>query len=101
MVFHFHNTLLNFLNISSLFSGGIIIFSTGSCFTILLSFDLATVYEILFSINSTALWTTFLEASIPVPNNCFLYFLVNYKNPYRLTYSLVLGFIEYRCISTY
>ena len=57
---------------------------------------------ILFSIDSpvasAALWTTFLEtvfrASSPVSNNCFLYllekFLANDKNPYPLTYFVVL-----------
>ena len=47
----------------------------------------------------------FLEALIPVANNCFLYllekFLANDKNPYPLTYFLVLGAIAYRVISIY
>ena len=85
-MFHFYNT---FLNISSLFSGGITIFSTGSCFSILSSSDLVRVAKIfdsnasaiLFPKNSPALWTTFLEASSPVFHNCFLYFLPNDKNP--------------------
>ena len=82
-MFHFYNALLNLFNISSLFSGG----------------------TILFPINSPALWTTFLEPvfkeSSPVSKNCFLYFLVNDKNPSPLNYFLVLGSIEYRRISIY
>ena len=61
-MFHFYNTFLNSFNISSLFSGGIIISSTGFGFTILLSFNLATASAILFPINSPVLWTTFFEA---------------------------------------
>ena len=90
-MFHFHNTCFNSFNISSLFSGGIIIYSTGSCFTILSSYKLVTGSAILFPNNSPVFWTTFLEAvfkeSNPVSNNCifyiaFLYFLANDKNPY-------------------
>ena len=84
-MFHFSNTYLNLFNVSSLFSGGIIISSTGSCFTILLSSKLVAVSAILFLKNSPALWTTFLEVvnieSCPASNNCFLYFLANVKNP--------------------
>ena len=61
-MFHFNNTFLNLFNTSSVFSGGIIISSTGSCFAILSSFDLVTPSAILFPINSLALWTNFLEA---------------------------------------
>ena len=82
-------------NISSLFSAGIIVSPTGACFSILSSFDLVNASAILFSINSRALWTTFLE------DHCFLCFLANDKNTYPLTYFLVLGSIEYRCISIY
>ena len=68
------------------------------------SFDGVTASEILFPKNSPALWTTFLEAvfkeSIPVSNNYVLYFLGNDKNPYPLTYFLVLGSNEYCHIST-
>ena len=92
-------------NISSHFSGGMIISSTGSCLTILSSFDLVTVSSILFPKNSPALWTTFLEAvfeeSSLVFNNCFLYFLANDKHPYLLTYFLVLDSIECCIISIY
>ena len=77
---HFHNTFVNLFNISSLFSGGIIIYSTGSCFTILSSLELVTASEILFPKNSPALWT-FLEVVFqefsPVSNKIFLYFLAN------------------------
>ena len=38
----------------SLFSGGIIISSTGSCFSILSSFDVVTASTILFPMNSPA-----------------------------------------------
>ena len=98
MVFHFCNTFLNLSNVSSLFSRGIIIYSK-----VLVS----QFYHglTLFPKNSPALWTTFLEAvfkeSNPVSNNYFLYFLANDKNPYPLTYFLVLGSIEYRRISIY
>ena len=46
---HFYNTCLNSWNISSLFSGGIIISSTD--FTILLPYKLATVSVILYPKN--------------------------------------------------
>ena len=42
--------------------------------------------------------SSFKECSL-VSINYFLYFLVNDKNPYPLTYFLVLGSIEYRCIA--
>ena len=58
-MFHFYNTSLNLFNISSLSSGGIIISSTGSSFTVLSSLDLVTSSETLFPKNSPALWTTF------------------------------------------
>ena len=49
MMFHFYTTFLNlFNNISSLFSSRTIVSSTGSCFTILSSFNLVTASEILF-----------------------------------------------------
>ena len=87
---------------SSLSSSGIIISSTGSYFSILPSFHLVTASETLFPINSPVLWTIYLEAvfrtSNPVSNNCFLYFLVDKKNLYLLTYFLVLCSIEYRRI---
>ena len=45
----------------------------------------------------------FLEAVFKeysaVSSNCFLYFLANDKNPYPLTYSLVLGSVEQRRIT--
>ena len=94
-MFHFYNTLLNLL------SGGIIISSTGSCFSMLSSFDLVTASAVLFPINSPALWTTFLEASSPLSSICFLYFLTNDKNLYPLAYFLLFGSIEYRAISIY
>ena len=101
-MFHFYNTCLNSLNTSSQFSGGIIISSTGFVFTILLSYKLVTL-SILFPKISPVLWTTFLEAvfkeSSSVSNNCFLYSLdkvpSNDKNPYPLTYFLVLGSTEH------
>ena len=102
MLYFYINTCLNLFNISFLFSGRRMISSTGSCFTILSSLDLVTVSAILFPKNSHVLWTTFLEAvtraSIPASSNCFLYFLVIDKNPYILTYFLVLGSLEYHRI---
>ena len=45
--------------------------------------------------HTPALWTTFLKAVFtapnPVSNNCLLCLLGNDKNPYPLTYFLVLG----------
>ena len=85
-MFHFYNnTSLNLLNISSLFSGGIITSSTflgfSSVFTISLLLYLVTVSAILFPINSPAIWATFLKAvlavSHPVFDDWFLYFLAN------------------------
>ena len=71
-MFHFYiNTCLESFNIASLYSCGIIIFSTGFCFTILLSHDLGSASVVLFPINS--------------PD----------KNPYLLTYCLVLGSTKY------
>ena len=58
-MFHFYNIFLNLFNVLSLFSGGMIISSTGSCFKILSSFDLGTASAILFPKNSPALWATF------------------------------------------
>ena len=81
------------------------IFSTGSCFTILSPFHLVIASAILFPKNSPALWTTLLESvfkgSSPVCNNCFLYFLANYKISYPLTFFLVLGSTEYRRIAKF
>ena len=74
---HFYNTCLNSLNISSLFSGGITISSTGFVYRILLLYNLVTACAILSPKNSLVLWTTFLEEvfkeSSPVSNNCFLF----------------------------
>ena len=61
-MFHFYNTFLNLFNNSPIFSSGITISSTGSCFTILSSFNLITASAILCPKNLLALWTTFLEA---------------------------------------
>ena len=94
-MFYSHNNFLNLSIISSLFSGRIITSSTGSCFSILSSLDFVTASAILFPKYSPALWDTFLEASSPVFNNCFLYFLAYDKNPYPLTFFLALGSIEY------
>ena len=97
MVFHIYNAYLNSFNISSLFSGGIIIIS--STFLKFLSetdCGFTIFYMIFFPINSpvasAALLTTFLEAvfreSSPVlaaiSNYCFLHLLriANDKNPY-------------------
>ena len=106
---HFYNTCLNSFNISSLFSGGITISSTGFVYRILLLYNLVTACAILSPKNSLVLWTTFLEEvfkeSSPVSNNCFLCllekFLANDKNPYPLRYFLVLGSIEQPNISIY
>ena len=70
MMFHFYNTFINSFNISSLFSGWLIISSiflafsliTGFAFTILLCYNLTTVAAILFCKTSSVLWTAFLEA---------------------------------------
>ena len=74
-MFCFYNNFLNLFNIYSLFSGGIIISSTGSVSTILSSYELVTVSAILFPINSSVLWTTFVEAVVresgPVSSNFF------------------------------
>ena len=69
IVLHFCNTFLNLFNIFSLFSGGIIISWTGSCFWILSSSNLVHADKafdnmasaILFPKYSPALWATFLE----------------------------------------
>ena len=52
-MFHFYNTSLNSFDISSLFSGGLIISSTGFVCTIPSSYDLATASVILFHRNSS------------------------------------------------
>ena len=62
-----------------LFSGGIIISSTGSYFIILSLFDIFVVSGVLFSKYSPALWITFLEASNPLSNNVFYIFLQTIK----------------------
>ena len=86
--FYFYNTFLNLFNVSSHFSGGIIISWTGSCFSISSLFELVrylrsstALYMHSFPINSHVLWTTFLETSSPVSSNRFSYFLANDKNP--------------------
>ena len=89
-MFHFYNACINLFNISSLFSCGIIIFSTSIVFTILSLFDLATACAISFRKNSLELSTTFLEAvfkkSCRVLKNCSFYFLAHDKSSYPLTY---------------
>ena len=45
-----------------------------------MSFDLVKASGILFPKYSPALWATFLQASNPLSNNYFLYFLANHKN---------------------
>ena len=110
-MFHFYNTFPNLSNISSFFWWNnyffLITSKISSYISILSSFDLVRVAKV-FDItracnfvpkNSPALWTTFLEASSPVSNNCFLYFLVNDKFSYPLTYFLVLGSAEYHRIA--
>ena len=91
---YFYNTYLNSFNVSSLFSGRIIISSTGSCFAISSSSNLVTASEILLPKNHLLYGLLFLEAvfkeSSPASNNCFLYFIANDKNPYPLAYFLVL-----------
>ena len=111
MVLHFYNTCLNSLNISALFSGGLIIFSTfiefssitGFVLTILSSFDLATASAIFFLQKFTCFMdyffgTSFKRISVLYPIIVFLYFfdkfLPNDKNIYPLTYFLVLGSIK-------
>ena len=74
-MFHFYNTCLNSFNISFPFSGGIIISSTGSCFTILSSYELVTATAILFPKNSPALWTTFLEAVLTVQHPIIVFYI--------------------------
>ena len=110
MVFYFYSTFLNLFSISSFFPGAITICTTFLEFPAGKGFGFTILSAILFSMNSpvasVALRTTFLEAvfraSSPVlaavSNNCFPYlldrFLANHKNPYPLTYFLVLGSIE-------
>ena len=85
MYHHFYNTFLNLFNIYSRFSGGTMISSTGFCFSIFSSFDLVCLVKFLNSTASVILFpkillvlcSTFLEASSPVSNNCFLYFHAN------------------------
>ena len=77
MVFHSHNTCLNFLNVNSFFSGGIINSSTFFEFFSTTGFYFTILSAILFPINSpvasAALWTICFEAvfkaSIHVSNN--------------------------------
>ena len=110
---HCYNTCLNSFNISSLVSDGIIISSTFLEFSSITGFCFRTLSAILIIKNlpvaSAALWNTFLEAvfkaSNCVSNNCFLYLLEKIiaidKNPYSLTYFIVLGSIKYYIISIY
>ena len=88
-------------------TGGIIISATGLVFTILSLYNLATASTVSFLKNlpvaSAALLVTFLEVFIPVfvavSNYCFRYLIekvqANNKNPWPLTYFLVLGYIEW------
>ena len=117
MVFYFYNTCLNSFNFSSLFAGEIIISSTSPKLSSGTGFGFTILSAILFPMNSAVasvvLWTTFLEAVfrasspvlVAVSNNCFQYlserFLANDKNPYPLTYFLLLGSIEKNVISIY
>ena len=109
MLFHFDNTCLDSLKISSLFSGGTIISAMFLEFSSITCFIFTILSAILFHTNSpvasAAFSTTFLEtvsrASIPASSNCFLYLLANVKKPYPLTYFLVLGSIEHHAISIY
>ena len=52
MVLHFYNTFLNLSDISSLFSSGTIISSTGSSLIVLSSLGLVTASAVLFPKNS-------------------------------------------------
>ena len=61
MVFNFNITFPIVFNISSLFSGAIVIFSTDSCYKILSLFILSWSVSNFFPKNSHALWTTFSE----------------------------------------
>ena len=89
------------------FSGRIIISSAFLIFSSITCFGFTILSAILLPINSpatsAALWTTFLRAvfraSSPVSYYCFQYFLANDKNPYPLTYFLVLGSLVYCVIS--
>ena len=96
----FSNTFFNLFKISPPFSGGIIISSTGSCFSILTSFGLVRLCKFI-TYKFTTLWEPVFTAFSPVFNNCFSYFLANDKNPYPLIYFFVLGYIEHRRISVY
>ena len=75
--------------LDNIFSGGIIISSAGFVFTVLRSYKLFTSSTISFPKNSPVLWTTLLEALIPVFSSCFLClldkFVANVKTPYPLT----------------
>ena len=71
-MFHFYNTFLNLLNNSPIFSSVMTNSSTGSCFTILSSFNLITASAILCPGNLLALWTTFLQADFRESSHVFI-----------------------------
>ena len=90
------------LSFSSLFPGGIINSSTFLGFLSIPRFCHRLNYLLcpqFYFLNIHQVYELFLEADItassPMSNNyCFLYFLLNDKNPYSLNYSLFLGSIE-------
>ena len=106
----FHNTCLNSFNISCLFPSGITISSTFLEFTSDLGFDfiIFSVFHLLLipllprlSYALIFLGEVFVACSLvfqQYPIIFFLYlldkFLVNVKNPYSLTYFLVLDSVE-------
>ena len=116
-MFSFYNTGVISFNNFSLFSAGIIISSTFLEFSLnyMFLFHSFVLFQISYCVCNfifykfTCCFTCFMDyfleavfkAYSPVSNNCFLYFLENDKNPYPLTYFLVLGSIENRAISVY
>ena len=110
-------TPINLFNISCLFSDRTTTPSTFHEFTSRTGFRFIISSAIFFPINSpvapAVLWPTILEAAFAASSptfarvsNIFFFcicqrFLANDKNPYPLTYFIVLGFIEERVISVY
>ena len=77
-MFRFYRNFRNLFDIFSLFFDGIMISTTGPCFSILTLFDLVIASAILYPQYSPVLRTTFLEASNPLSNNG--------KNPFNILF---------------
>ena len=96
----FYNLETKGLIFLSFFSGGIIISSTGSCFSILSLFDLVIASAIFFPNIHLMYGLRFWKDLIFYPIIVFVSF-ANDKNSYSLPYFLFLGSIDYRVISIY